>query len=262
MPHLARRYSSRPSGRTTESWSPSAKRASRSFGVIRSKPLKSRMLPQRLATWLSATRKRILGNRLGQARDRPRLKMPWRKSREHHDVGRRLADLLGERVLDALGDRAVVERVDLEQLVAAGDDRVLVRGRPGAVDDRHAFDAGRGQVLEHEFGQRVVAEHGRERHVGAGGAQVLGDDGGAADEIEPLVDSARSWSASWSCRRSARNGCSCRRWCRRPRAPGCLRAGRWPCAGRAMARPSESSSASSFSMAIAGGSVSMMCEDE
>ena len=49
-------YSAEASGRTPESWSPSAKRASRSFGVIRSKPWNSRILPQRLATWLSATR--------------------------------------------------------------------------------------------------------------------------------------------------------------------------------------------------------------
>ena len=57
-----------------------ANRASRSFGVMRSKPLNSRMLPQRLATWLSATRKVPSGSasmRCGIVR---RLNIPWRKS--------------------------------------------------------------------------------------------------------------------------------------------------------------------------------------
>ncbi len=42
--------------------------------------------------------------------------------------------------------------------------------------------------FEHEILQRVVAEHGREGHVGAGGAQMLGDDAGAADVIDLLVE--------------------------------------------------------------------------
>src|SRR5258708_1637667 len=52
----ARLWSSSASGLTTESWSPSANRASRSFGVMRSKSWNSRIFPHRLATWLSATR--------------------------------------------------------------------------------------------------------------------------------------------------------------------------------------------------------------
>ena len=78
--HRAASYSAEASGRTPESWSPSAKRASRSFGVIRSNPWNSVMLPQRLATWLSATLNMpggIAEISRGMVR---RLKMPWRKS--------------------------------------------------------------------------------------------------------------------------------------------------------------------------------------
>ena len=78
--HSARRNSSTPRGRTTESWSATAKRASRSLGAIRSNPLKSMMLPQRLATWLSATRKEFPGMAPMSAGIVWRLKIPCRKS--------------------------------------------------------------------------------------------------------------------------------------------------------------------------------------
>jgi len=78
--HWARANSSEASGRTTESWSPRANRASPSLGVIRSKSLNSVMLPQRLATWLSATRKAPAGIPSTRAAMVCLLKIPWRKS--------------------------------------------------------------------------------------------------------------------------------------------------------------------------------------
>ena len=52
----------------------------------------------------------------------------------------------------SIGDRAVVERVDLQQPIAAGDDGVLVRGRPRRVDDRrrHSTPAS-ARSFEHEI---------------------------------------------------------------------------------------------------------------
>ncbi len=65
---------------------------------------------------------------------------------EDHRVGRALLHRVDERLQDVVGDRAVVERVDLQQAVAADDDRVLVGRRPRAVDDRTDIDAVRLQL--------------------------------------------------------------------------------------------------------------------
>ena len=77
-------------------------------------------------------------------------------------------DRLGQFQHDLIGDRAVVERVDLQKPIAAGNDRVLVGGRPGLVDDRLALDAGLAQALEDEILQRILAEHGGKDDIGAG----------------------------------------------------------------------------------------------
>ena len=195
--------SSSASGRTTESWSPSAKRASRSLGVIRSKPWNSRMLPQRLATWLSATRNSPAGMRRDQLRDGAAVEDAVAEVAEHDGVGRRVARSgLTSCSTMLVGDRAVVERVDLQQAVAAGDDGVLVGGRPRRIDDRHAVDAGCFRSSSTKSLSASSPSTVENVDVGAGRAQVLGDDAGAADEVDPASRSARSWSASWSCRRS------------------------------------------------------------
>src|SRR4051812_14016487 len=150
-----------------ESWSPRAKRASRSLGVIRSKPWKSRMLPQRLATWLSATRNAPGGMAAIRSGMTRRLKMPWRKAlkttaaalaagppqRAGGEGGDRGGDAPGAKdagaevtkdararlaagqrrlgVVEALvGTRPVVEFVPLEHAVTAADEHVLLRRRP------------------------------------------------------------------------------------------------------------------------------------
>ena len=48
------------------------------------------MLPQRLATWLSATRKQPVGQRLHQFRDGAAVEDAVAEIREHHRVGRHL----------------------------------------------------------------------------------------------------------------------------------------------------------------------------
>ena len=87
-----------------------------------------------------------------------------------------------------VGNRAVVERIDLEQTVAADNDRVLVHGRSGLVDDGVELDAGRFEVVGHKILELVVAQHGRERDLGPGGDQMLGDDAGAADIVDLALE--------------------------------------------------------------------------
>ncbi len=127
------------SGRMPESWSPSANRASRSFGVIRSKPRNSVILPQRLATWLSATLYMPSGIASVRRRDGAAIEHAVAEIAEDQRLGLLGGDCLGEREHDLVGNRAVVERVDLQQPVAAGNDRVLVGGRPRLIDDRPAL---------------------------------------------------------------------------------------------------------------------------
>ena len=131
---------------------------------------------------------RILGQRGGQRRDGIAIVDTVAEIAEQHQIGRRIADLLGEMIEDALGDRAVVDLVDLQQAIAAGDDGVLVGGRAGTIDDRHALHARLRQIVEREFRERIFAQHRGKRHVRAGGLQVLGDDAGAADVVVLLLE--------------------------------------------------------------------------
>ena len=180
---------------------------------------------------------------------------------EHDDVGRRIADLLRQHSLNPLGDRAVVEGIHLEQVVTAGHDGILVRGRPRAVDDRRALDARLLEILERELRQRVVAKHGRERHLGAGRRHMLGDDTGAADEVlaavEPHAHGRRlGHAADHGAVRIAVDDRVADDV--NPDAPELVE--RAPIS--AVVSPSASRSASSFSVAIAGGSVSIRRDEE
>ena len=53
--------------------------------------------------------------------------------------------------------------------------------------ERLADDAVLLEAVDDEVLERIVAQHGREGDVGAGGAQVLGDDRGAADEVDAVI---------------------------------------------------------------------------
>ena len=135
--------------------------------------LKSVMLPQRLATWLSATRKQPSGSACTSSGMVRRLKMPWRKSANTTASAGTFLDRPGDLFEYLVGDRTVVERVDLEKPVAPDDDRILVDRRPGrsitACTSTPAFL----QVVDDEVPVAVVAEHGRERHPAAGRRKVL-----------------------------------------------------------------------------------------
>ena len=127
-------------------------------------------------------------NGLGESRNRPPIENAVAEIAEHYGARRRAGEIVHDLLGLDVGDAAIVERVDLEQAVVAAHISVLVRGRPGVIDDRQRLHAGIGEVLKHEVLQGVVAEDGREGDLGAGGAQVLGDDGGAADEVDAAVE--------------------------------------------------------------------------
>ena len=80
----------------------------------------------------------------------------------------------------ALRDRAVVDPFDLEQLVAVGDESLFMGGRTGAVHERHHLMPDSSRSFSTNRPSVVVAEHRRERDLGAGGLHVLGDHRGAA----------------------------------------------------------------------------------
>ena len=92
-----------------------------------------------------------------------------------------VADVLGEQVIADHADGNLfdagwiilqllgVANLDLEQVVAARNDGVLVGRRPRAVDDGQAVDTCGLQILERKLRVRVVAEHRREGNDRAGG---------------------------------------------------------------------------------------------
>ena len=92
------------------------------------------MLPQRLATWLSATRKQPSGSACDQFGDGAPVEDAVAEIAEHDaSVGMSAtAPVISSRIV--VGDRAVVERVDLQQAIAADDDGILVGRRPRPVD--------------------------------------------------------------------------------------------------------------------------------
>jgi len=55
-------------------------------------------------------------------------------------------------------NRSVVERINFQEAIAAGDDGILVRGRTGFVDDGVDLDAGILQAVDHEVGEGVLAK--------------------------------------------------------------------------------------------------------
>ena len=110
-----------------------------------------------------------LGNGGDQRRNGPAIEDTVAKIAEHHRFGGDLGDRLGHRRNDILGDRLVVERVDLEEPVTTGHNSVLVGGRPRPVDHGAAVDRTFRQPVEHEVLQAIITDDGRERHLSPGG---------------------------------------------------------------------------------------------
>ncbi|CAB4699547.1 unannotated protein [freshwater metagenome] len=101
----------------------------------------------------------VFRNGRHQAGDRPPVEHAVPEVAEHDRIGLGAADVLGQASGNVVRDRAVIERVDLEQAIAAGHDRVLVRRRAGRVDDRMALHAAALEAGKHEVAQCVVPEH-------------------------------------------------------------------------------------------------------
>ena len=88
-----------------------------------------------------------------------RLKMPWRKSLNttaSTGLARRMRQLLQ----NVVGNRPVIQSIELEETIAASNDRILVDGRSGWIDDGATFDAGLLQVAQHEVLDCVVTQDG------------------------------------------------------------------------------------------------------
>src|SRR5882672_2519185 len=100
-------------------------------------------------------------------------------------------DCRGKALENLVGNRAAVQRIDLEQAVAARDDRVLVGGGSRLIDDLAADHAAAPEAFEDEVLERIVAEDGGERDLRPGRTQMLGDDGCSADVVvSTLVEHA------------------------------------------------------------------------
>ncbi len=125
-------------------------------------------------------------------RNRPPVEDAVAEVAENDGSRRCLADLLGQLLDDRIGDRAIVQRVDLEHPIVAAHEGVLVRGRAGMIQDRLGVDARLAQALQHEILEAVLAEDGGEGYLGTGGAHVLGDDCRATDIVYPVVE-ADAW---------------------------------------------------------------------
>jgi hypothetical protein len=87
-----------------------------------------------------------------------------------------------------VGDRAVIECVDLQEPVIGADKSVFMRCRSGAIDDRANRDPGLLEAPEDEILHLVLAEDGRERHVRPRRCEMLGYDRRATDEILAAVE--------------------------------------------------------------------------
>ncbi len=110
---------------------------------------------------------------------------------EHDGVARDGAQLVAQVLEDGRGYGPVVQRIDLQQAIAARDEGVLLRGRSLGIDGRAYVDARGRQSLQDKILERIVAEDRGEHDLGPCRAQVLGDDAGPADEIvPPLVENA------------------------------------------------------------------------
>ncbi len=86
-----------------------------------------------------------------------------------------------------LGDRTIVEAVDFQESVAVGAEHVLLCRRTSRVDEARTCDPARLEVAQHEVFERVVAQHRREAHLGAGLPQVLRHDPGPAHEVGAIL---------------------------------------------------------------------------
>ena len=117
--------------------------------------------------------------------------MPWRKSLKTIASAWLCDDPVVNRSQDLFGDRPVVELVDLEHAVAAGDEDVLLRRRPGAVDDRRRTSM---PACSRSFSTKSFSASSPstvENVTSAPAAlQVLGDDRGAADEVDLVIEAA------------------------------------------------------------------------
>ena len=111
---------------------------------------------------------------------------------ENHDVRRVSLNGVDDLAPQPVGHDAVVDPVDLEHPMMIGDEPLLEGGGPAGVDESPRRHPGGGQVVDHEGPQLVVAQDGRERHLGSNAADVLGHHGGAAHEgvgvLEPEAE--------------------------------------------------------------------------
>ena len=108
-----------------------------------------------------------------------------------HDVGGGVAERVAQDPGDALRDRPVVDPVDLEHLVAVGDEPLLPGGGARPVDDGPAVDARRIEFPQGEGLELVLAEDRGEGDGRAGRLDVPRHAAGAArEEVRALESDA------------------------------------------------------------------------
>ena len=95
--------------------------------------------------------------------------------------------LVADQAQGLVADGAIVHAIHLKQPVAVGGEALLVGRRARTIDDGSARDSGLRELVQHEVLERVVAQHRRERYLGAGPLEMAGHDGGASTEpLGPL----------------------------------------------------------------------------
>src|SRR5207249_1541061 len=82
---------------------------------------------------------------------------------------------VAQELLRAIGNRAVVDAIDLQQLVAVSNKAFLVRRWACAVDERQTPNSSFADVIHHVASEVILPENGGERDIGAGGLHVFRD---------------------------------------------------------------------------------------
>ena len=127
-----------------------------------------------------------------QLGDRAAVEDAVAKIAEHYCVAPSALDLFGHRSQDRIGNRPIIERIHLQQAVIAADKGVLLRRRPGTIDNRLRADAGLLEAVDDEIAHRIVAEHRRKSDLGPRRCEMSRYDSGAADKIlAPIEPHAR-----------------------------------------------------------------------
>jgi hypothetical protein len=129
-----------------------------------------------------------IGQRLHQLRDGAAIEEAVAEIGEHHGVGGHVSHRPSDVFEDLVGYRAIIQRIHLQEPIAADDDRVLVDRRPRAVDHRVDLDIGAFEIVDDEISVAILPEHGRKGDAAAGGSQMLCHDPGPANVVDLTLE--------------------------------------------------------------------------